>query len=223
MRDPLKVVASWSRTTPQWVATVQSAAQIKKFDSARQMLWMEVYTPLVPDSQGDFMTAEEIEKTAYNFMRGMRQYNVDTEHNLQKNDTVVIESFIARKGDPEFNAGAWVVGMHVLSPQVWDKVEKGELNAVSMYGSGSRDDAIIELEIPDDGIVKGDTHGSDGHQHVFFLQFDQNGKMVKGETDEVAGHRHVIKGGTITEIAAGHRHRYSVADALAQIIAKQGK
>lgn len=187
------------------------------------MIWTEVYTPMVPDSQGDFMTADEIEKTAYNFMRGMRQYNVDTEHNLQKNDTVVIESFIARPGDPDFNAGSWVVGLHVLDPGVWDKVEKDELNAISMYGSGSRDDTIIELEIPDDGIVKGETYSQDGHQHVFFLQFGPDGKVVKGETDEVAGHRHVIKGGTITEVSAGHRHRYSVSDALAQIIAKQGK
>jgi hypothetical protein len=193
--------------------------QIKKLDSARQMVWAEIYVPMVPDSQGDFMTAAEIEKTAHNFMRGQRMYNVDTEHNLQKNETVVIESFIARQGDPDYQAGAWVVGVHVVDPKVWSMVEKGEINAFSMYGSGTRDDALIEIEIPDDGIIKGDTHDFGGHRHVFNLQFNEDGKVVKGETDEVTvngvAHKHIIKGGTITEAAAGHTHRYSVSDALA--------
>lgn len=194
--------------------------QIKKLDSARQLVWAEIYVPLVPDSQGDFMTAAEIEKTAHNFMRGQRMYNVDTEHDLRKNETVVIESFIARAGDPDYQPGAWVVGVHVVDPKVWASVEKGELNAFSMYGSGTRDDALIEIDIPDNGIIKGDTHDFGGHRHTFSLQFNEDGKVVKGETDTVIGadgspHKHVIKGGTITEPAAGHSHRYSVSDALA--------
>ena len=200
----------------------QYCAQIKKTDAKRQMIWTEVYVPMVPDSQGDFMTADEIEKSAYNFMRRQRMWNVDTEHNLEKNDTVVIESFIARPGDPDFIAGSWVVGMHVLSPAVWDLVEKGELNAISMYGSGSRDNAIVELEIPDDGVIKGETHSHTNHSHEFFLQFDAGGKVLKGQTSPGPdGHVHLIKGGTVTEMSAGHAHRYSVSDALAALIAKQ--
>lgn len=195
---------------------METFAQIKKLDSARQLIYAEVYVPLVPDSQGDFMSAQEIEKTAHNFMRGQRMYNVDTEHNLQKNDTVVIESFIARAGDPDFVPGAWVVGMHVVDPKTWNAIEKGEINALSMYGSGARDDALVEIDIPDDGIVKGDTHDFAGHTHTFFLQFDANGRVVKGETSKAAdGHFHVIKGGTVTEASSGHAHRYSVSDALA--------
>src|SRR5271167_2279717 len=119
---------------------------------------------MVPDSQGDFCTAPEIENMAYNFMKGQRQYNVDTEHNLTKNETCVIESFIARPGDPDFQPGSWVVGMHVADPKTWAGIEKGDLNALSMYGSGTRDDVVIEIEIPDDGIVKGDTHDNAGHK-----------------------------------------------------------
>jgi hypothetical protein len=202
-----------------------SACLIKKFDAARQMIWTEVYVPYVPDSQGDFMSPAEIESTAYNFMRGQRMYNVDTEHDLSKNDTVVIESFIARKGDEDFIPGSWVVGMHVVNPKMWAKVEKGEVNALSMYGSGSREDAVIEIEIPDDGIVKGDTHDSQNHKHAFYLQFDEHGKVIKGHTDSITvggqAHSHVIKGGTVTEPAAGHAHRYSVSDALAKIMGDQ--
>lgn len=199
-----------------------SLAPIKKLDAARQMIWSEVYVPMVPDSQGDFMSATEIEQTAHNFMRGMRMYNVDTEHNLQKNETVVIESFIARTGDPDFVPGSWVVGMHVIDPTVWKSIEKGEINALSMYGAGSRDEAIIEIEIPDDGIVKGATHDFGGHKHTYSLQFNDKGQVVKGFTDEITvngvAHSHVIKGGTITEAAGGHSHRYSVSDALAALV-----
>ena len=204
---------------------MQTFAQIKKLDAARQLIFSEVYVPLVPDSQGDFMTAAEIETTAHNFMRGQRMYNVDTEHNLQKNDTVVIESFIARPGDPDFVPGAWVVGMHVVDPATWKAIEKGEINALSMYGSGSRDDTLIEIEIPDDGIVKGDTQMAFNHSHEYQLQFDASGRVVKGVTNAIdtgtGPHTHLIKGGTLTEAADGHAHRYSVSDALAKIMGVQ--
>jgi len=113
--------------------------------------------------------------------------------------------------------------MHVLDSRVWGQIEKGELNAISMYGSGTRDETVIEIDIPDDGIIKGDTHDFASHRHQFFIQFNADGKMVKGETDEVDGHKHVIKNGTLTEPAAGHAHRYSVSDALAGYIAKTGE
>lgn len=197
-------------------------ASIKKLDAARQLIWSEVYVPMVPDSQGDFMSAQEIEQTAHNFMRGQRNYNIDTEHNLQKNDSVVIESFIARAGDPDFVPGSWVVGMHIVDPATWAAIEKGEINALSMYGSGGRENAVVEIDIPDDGVVKGDTHDFGGHKHSYALQFDDKGNVVKGCTDEVAiagvKHSHVIKGGTITEPAAGHTHRYSMSDALSALV-----
>jgi hypothetical protein len=195
---------------------------IKKTDAARQMVWSEVYCPLVPDSQGDYMTAVEIEQTAHNFMRGQRLYNVDTEHSLQKNDSCVIESFIARPGDPEFIPGSWVVGIHVVNPATWAAIEKGDINGLSMYGSGSREDRVIEIEIPDDGIIKGDTHDYAGHKHQFYLQLNEQGKVVKGHTDAITldgvAHSHLIKGGTVTEPSHGHSHRYSVSDALSKIM-----
>jgi hypothetical protein len=200
------------------------SVEIKKKDSAKQIVYGEVMTPMVMDSQGDFMTADQIEKTAHNFMMGLRHYNVDTEHSLVKNESVVIESFIARKGDPEFNEGSWVVGTYVPDKAVWEKVEKGELNAFSMYGRGEREDVVLEIEIPDDGIVKGETHENSDHRHQFFLKFDSNGKWT-GETDEIEvggkKHKHVIKSGTITESAGGHHHKYSLSDALAKIMKSQ--
>jgi hypothetical protein len=196
---------------------------IKKMDAAKQIVMGEVYIPYVPDSQGDFMTPDEIERIAHNFLRNRRVFKVDTEHNLVENGSVVVESFIARPGDPDFTPGAWVVGTHIPDKTVWAKVESGEINGYSMYGTGVRKETIVEIEIPDDGIVKGETIAAgDGHSHTFFLEFDDAGSLINGYTDEVNGHKHVIKSGTITEQANGHAHRYSMTDALAKLLNKEG-
>jgi hypothetical protein len=195
----------------------QSFSPIKKTDPYRQIIYTEVYTPMVPDSQGDFMTADEIESACHNFMKRQRLYNIDTEHSLQKNESCVVECFIARSGDQLFVPGSWVVGLHVPDPKTWDGVMKGDINAVSMYGSGIRKDAVIEIDIPEDGIVKGETHDSVDHKHQFFIKFDSQGNY-QGYTDEVNGHKHVIKAGTVTEHADGHAHRYSMSDALSALI-----
>jgi hypothetical protein len=54
----------------------------------------------------------------------------------------------------------------------------------------------------------------DQHEHQFFVSYDQDGKFLGGRTNTANGHFHVIKGGTVTEIEAGHRHRFSAVDDL---------
>ena len=191
---------------------------IKKKDSLKQIVMGEVYIPMVPDSQGDYMTADEIERIAHNFMKSRKVYKIDTEHDLIENGSCAVESFIARKGDPDFTEGAWVVTTHIPSKEVWAKVESGEINGYSMYGSGVRKESTVQIEIPDDGIVKGETLDAKDHKHVFFLKFSDDGELIEGYTDEVAGHKHVIKTGTITEPADRHFHRYSMTDALSKLM-----
>jgi hypothetical protein len=43
---------------------------------------------------------------------------------------------------------------------------------------------------------------------LFFVELDDNGKVVKGTTSTTNEHSHEIKRGTATEDAAGHKHRY---------------
>lgn len=186
----------------------------KKFDEEKQIVYAEVYAPGLIDSQGDFMTGEEIEKMAWRFMAHGRVTKVDTEHDLIDNGSVVVESFIARPNDPDFIDGSWVVGVHIPDDANWEKVKKGELNGFSMYGGAVRKERVLEIEIPDDGIIKGDTAASEDHTHQYHVRFDEQGNFLGGYTDSVNGHQHRITKGTATEQEAGHSHRFSFMEFL---------
>ena len=176
---------------------------ISKRDAAKQIVYGAVYVPYVPDSQGDYMTPEEIEKVAHRFLKSGRVDCVDTEHNLVKNGAAMVESFIARDGDPDFPVpGTWAVGVHIPDKAEWAKAESGEIGGFSMYGTGRRVPRMVEIEVPDDGVLFGKTEASTGtapHTHIYALDFDAKGNFLGGETDEINGHSHLIKKGTVTE------------------------
>lgn len=178
-----------------------------KVDAAKQIVFGEVYVPGILDSQGEFMTAEQIEKMAYEFLRKSQLDAIDTNHDLVDNGSYVVESFIARPGDPDFIAGSWVVGTKITDSELWKQVENGELNGYSMYGTSARAERVVEIEIPDDGLIKGETIENDGHTHDFEVRFSEDGKMVGGEATG-AGHVHRISKGTATEETDGHSHRF---------------
>jgi hypothetical protein len=89
------------------------------------------------------MTAEEIEKMAYGFLENMRNANIDRNHDDKPNYGVVVESFIARKGDPDFPPGAWVLGTHVTDDETWEAIKSGEITGYSIAGTCTL--------VPDDG------------------------------------------------------------------------
>jgi hypothetical protein len=189
-------------------------AQLKLASEDQQMVWGEVYAPNIPDADGDIMTAEEIQAMAYKFMREKKTDKVDLQHNNKiVAGAAVIESFIARKGDPHFIEGAWVVGVHVPDKQVWSMVKKGEINGFSMEALVTRRKSQMEVEIPP--VIMGRvTKHEDGHDHEFFVSYDDNGRFLGGTTSSVNGHSHVIKRGTVTEPANGHNHRFSYVEKL---------
>jgi hypothetical protein len=186
--------------------------EIKKTDAELQIVFGEVLAPGLVDAQGDCMSATEIARTAYRFLQKGRQAAVDTDHDRALNGSHVVESFIARDGDPTFIPGAWVIGVRVPDPGLWARIKKGELNGFSFEGIGLRAAATVQLDIPDS--VSGQSQEAAGHCHRFVVAFDEAGCFLGGETDEVAGHRHGIRKGTVTEDAAGHSHRYSFAERL---------
>jgi hypothetical protein len=175
----------------------------KKADDELQIVWGEVYAPMVPDSQNDFMRAEEILKAAYSWMAKSNTRCIDMEHDGSVVNAVVVESFVAREGDPVFLPGAWVIGVHVPEPGLWAMVKKGDFNGFSMAGAAVRHDSV-EMEIPAE--VSGVTKADAGHTHDFSVAYAPNGEFIGGVTDEVDGHYHVIKNGTVTEEAGGHHH-----------------
>ena len=179
----------------------------------QQMVWAEVYAPNRPDSGGDYMTQEGIQKAAYKFMKHQRLDQIDTQHNNELvKGPVIDQSFIARKGDPDFIEGSWVVGMHIDNAEMWDKIKKGEINGFSLEAMATTDHGEVEIEIPP--VVSGMTSKSDQHTHQFFVTYSEEGKFLGGRTSIDDGHSHVIKGGTVTESERGHNHRFSAVDDL---------
>lgn len=197
--------------------------QFSKVDAAKQIVYGEVYIPMFPDTDGDFMTPDEIEAMAHDFMRRGLVDKIDTNHDLKENGSCVVESFIVRKGDPDFIEGSWVAGVHIPDKEVWGKVESGEINGFSMYGRSRKEQRILEIEIPDDGTLIGKTSDANDHWHMYRIRFSEKGDFLGGSTgpaNNIEGeHDHDIHNGTITELAKDdsgkkHGHRYSFLEAL---------
>ena len=180
---------------------------IKKTDSAEQIVYGEVYVPMVPDSDGDFMTAETIKKCAYAFMKHLRLSSIDVEHSNDPIDAQVVESYIAKEDDSIFVPGAWVMGVHISDAEYWEAVEKGELNGFSLQGKGIYSSVEVEIDVPEQ--VTGITAKSAGHSHTFSVGFSGSGEYLGGHTKSASGHKHDIVHGTATEVFDGHTHRFA--------------
>ena len=125
---------------------MQRFIAIQKFEADKQLAFGVVYAPDELDTHGDFMTAVEIEKMAYDFMMTGKVNAIDTQHDLEENGSKVVESFIARKGDLDFPEGSWVMGVKVFDEELWGAIKKGELTGFSMYGHAKRSPVTIEVQ-----------------------------------------------------------------------------
>lgn len=186
---------------------------IKAENEAEHIVFAEVYAPNIADSDNEFMDAKTIKKMAYQFMVDMNLKNIDVQHdnNLVAGASVV-ESFIARKDDPIFIEGAWVVGVYVPDPETWDKIQKREINGFSLEALVTRTSVDIEMDIPP--IIVGKTDSVEDHTHEFYVSYDEEGNYKGGTTNIVNGHKHLIKSGTITGTEEGHHHRFAFVDTI---------
>ncbi len=185
--------------------------KIVKYQDERQIVVAEIYAPMITDTHGDFMTADEIADMAYGFMKSGRLDQVDIGHDNQLYGCHVVESFIAREDDSVFIPGSWVVGVWVPSPEIWSAIKRGELNGFSMEAMCVKKNVEIDIDCP--VSLSGECEKSDvGHTHRFLVHVDKEGNFTGGETDTVQGHSHKIVKGVVTEEAEGHTHRYSYVD-----------
>lgn len=83
----------------------QSDVYVRKaiVQEEQQLVYGIVYEPDVLDSQGDYMTAESIQKAAHAFMTSLK---VDTQHNFVEGAGTVVESYIAQS--------TFEIGEHVI-------------------------------------------------------------------------------------------------------------
>lgn len=178
----------------------------------QQIVYGEVYAPDRPDAQGEFMRRDEIRKMAHEFVRSGKMSQIDVLHdNKVVKGCSVVESFVAEDTDTRFLPGSWVVGVHIPDKGLWDRVKKGEINGFSMEALVARHDQEVEIDIPP--VVTGMTSKSEGHDHVFYVTYDDAGKFKGGVTNSVNGHAHTIVAGTHTQPGpGGHTHRFSSVD-----------
>ncbi len=191
---------------------------IKKFDDELQIVYGEVYAPNIPDSQGDFMTQVEVRKMAHTFLTSGLLDNIDQQHDNEKTGACVVESFISRKEDPDYQDESWVVGVHIPDGVLWSKVKSGEINGFSFEGLVRSTKAIIAMELPEK--IEGRTMMSEGHDHLYTVEIGDNGEFLGGGTmEDNSGHRHKLSKATVTDPPDGeengHTHRYSFTDVIA--------
>ena len=192
--------------------------KIKKVDEELQIIYAEVYAPDLPDSQGDFMKTEEIRKIAHGFLVAGRGRQIDRQHDNRRVGADLVESFIARDGDPDFIFGAWVVGIQ-LGDVEWQAVKDGEINGLSFEGFVHARGAVLEIELPDqiEGITKV-ANEAKPHDHKFVVTFSKEGDVLgealAGKGD--ANHTHKIVRPTLTEDGPNGEpaHRFSFLEAL---------
>ena len=184
--------------------------KIKKIDDELQVVFGEVYAPNVPDVDGDFMSPQGIQRMAHGFLGAGNVNKIDLQHDNNEVDAAVVESFLAREGDSDFIPGSWVVGIHVGDSEIWAKVKSGKLNGFSMEALVVKTPKVIELELP--VPITGATSKSEDHEHLFEVDFSDEGVFLGGRTTINAGHYHKITKGVVTETTDGHAHRYSIVE-----------
>lgn len=122
--------------------------RIIKADTDSHFVTGIVYEPMVEDSQGNYMTEEEITKAAYWFAKNAN--SVDLQHCFVKcEDVSVVESYIA-KCDMEIEGqavkkGTWLMTVEVTNDDIWDAVQKGEITGFSMGGVGVYSEEDVDL------------------------------------------------------------------------------
>ena len=183
-------------------------ALLKDADGFERLVFAEVLIPDAPNTYGDYHTKESIREFSYGFM--INGFLKDIDHdNVDRQDLYVIESFIAREGDPTFVEGSWVVGMYVEADDVWQKILSGELNGYSYEALVSTFNVDVKIQSDNSryGVTEQDPY--DGHTHEFFIWLDDEGKFMFGGTSVSNGHSHTISSHTVTDEAFEHTHRFN--------------
>lgn len=178
----------------------------------RRLVYAEVYSPMRVDTDVEAMTADEIEKMAHAFLANGLTDKVDVQHDYEESGAVIVESFIARKNDPDgFVTGSWVVGAHIGPDDLWKAVKKGELNGFSFAAEVGRTEPVLVKVKAARRIVGETEENTDGvypvHVHEIDLQMSPEGNIVPGLTKVAKGHVHPVAQATATKEELEHSHR----------------
>lgn len=112
---------------------------LKAADEEKHLVTGIVLEPDTIDAHNDTVSAEEIEKAAFEYMRKSR---VIGEQHKKKGEAEIVESYIApvdfNLGGQKVKKGSWVMTVKVLSDKLWKAVKAGEFTGFSIGGYGNR-------------------------------------------------------------------------------------
>lgn len=112
---------------------------INKNEVDQQLVYGIVYEPNILDAHDEYMTADEIEKSAHYFMKEAR--NIDTNHDFDSGVGEVVESYIAPAdfeiGNQEVKKGSWVL-VTKATDEVWEGIKNGDITGYSMAGKAEK-------------------------------------------------------------------------------------
>jgi len=122
---------------------VTKLAKILKIEEERRYTLAVAYPANEIDAHGDYMTPEELEEAAWNYLRKSRKIGL-----MHKDGTEgageVVESYIYRGPPWEVNGervepGDWLLGI-IWTPEAWERIKKGEFTGLSLQGWGRKVD-----------------------------------------------------------------------------------
>lgn len=129
-------------------ASFQTYGRILKADPEAHYVTGIVYEPMTEDTQGNYMTEEEITKAAHWFAKNGN--NVDLQHSFEPLDgAAVVESSVA-KCDYDLDGetikkGTWVMTVEITDPEIFASIEKGDITGFSMGGMGKYSQEDVDI------------------------------------------------------------------------------
>lgn len=113
-------------------------APIIKVDEEKRFALAPALVPNKIDKDGEFITAEEIEETAHDFMAWYQMVTYMHEIPIEKKDIAIVESYILRQplkaGGVELPEGTWMLGFKIYDDSLWEEVKKGKIKGISIGG-----------------------------------------------------------------------------------------
>ena len=130
-------------------AAFTTYGRIVKADAESHYVTGIVYEPMAEDSQGNYMTEEEIIKAAYWYAKNGDK--VDLQHSFEPLEGAsVVETWVAKADfeieDEAIRKGTWLMTVEVTDPEIWAGIEKGDITGFSMGGIGNYSEEDVNLE-----------------------------------------------------------------------------